>query len=626
MTEEKRTLDTQTEESMPEMKDVQTEDSLQLQEDAGMQDDTGIQNDAAAKDDAAAQETPAFSKDVLQRALQDMKAQFVHTPMTITPELEELLASELKARDSRDKKRGSQLLTVLAKHNFYANGFTPEELRTTLEDLGPTYVKIGQIMSSRVDLLPENYCQELEKLRQNVKELDPRVVRAMIEAETGHKIDELYSEFRDEPIGSASIGQVHYGVLRDGTKVVTKVQRPLIAEIMAKDFEMLKKLAPLVNNASSSEDGEPVVDLVTVIDEFEKVTEEELDFRIEAANTKFFKEVILNDGPVTCPTVIEELTTERIFTMTFVDGCSISKKDRLAEHGIDRMQAGRDILDSYLHQVFDVGIFHADPHQGNIMVSNGKVYWIDFGMIGQISETDMNALQELVIGLLGADGEAMTNSVLSIGITSAKTDRAKLKEDLEAFSSRYMNISSLNDIDFSEVLNEVGALAERHHVSLPGQYTMLARSFLTIEGVMEQLCPELNLFQQISDKMMERAKKSFSLEKEIKSLGRGVLDVSKKVSRIPQMIADTLSDIMKGRLKINLELTGYEELLRELDKKINDLILVIVGCVLFSGGCRLAQTEIRPLTPGGMPLIAAVILMIGLSLIIFALKRVFSKK
>ena len=125
---------------------------------------------------------------------------------------------------------------------------------------------------------------------------------------------------------------------------------------------------------------------------------------------------------------------------------------------------------------------------------------------------------------------------------------------------------------------------------------------------------------------MERAKKSFSLEKEIMSLGRGVLDVSKKVSRIPQMIADTLSDIMKGRLKINLELTGYEELLRELDNKINDLILVIVGCVLFSGGCRLAQTEIRPLTPGGMPLIAAVILMIGLSLIIFALKRVFSKK
>ena len=128
MTEEKRMLDTQTEESMPEMKDVPTEDSLQLQEDAGMQDNAAAKDDTTAQDDNAAQETPAFSKDVLQRALEEMKAQFVHTPMTITPELEELLASELKARDSRDKKRGGQLLTVLAKHNFYANGFTPEEL------------------------------------------------------------------------------------------------------------------------------------------------------------------------------------------------------------------------------------------------------------------------------------------------------------------------------------------------------------------------------------------------------------------------------------------------------------------------------------------------------------------
>ena len=619
MAEEKKMLDTQTEDSMPEMKEVQTEESLQQQEDGRMQ-------AAEAQADPGTQEAPAFSKDVLQKALEGMKAEFVHSPMTITPELEKLLASEIKARDSKDKKRGGQMLSVLAKHNFYANGFTPEELRTTLEDLGPTYVKIGQIMSSRVDLLPENYCKELEKLRQNVKELDPAVARAMIEAETGRKIDEIYAEFRDEPIGSASIGQVHYGVLHDGTKVVTKVQRPLIAEIMEKDLELLKKLAPLVNNASQSEDGENVMDMVTVIDEFEKVTKEELDFRIEAANTKFFKEVILADGSVTCPTVIEDLTTERIFTMTFVDGCSISKTDRLAEHGIDRLQAGRDILDSYLHQVFDVGIFHADPHQGNIMVSSGKVYWIDFGMIGQISETDMNALQELVVGLLVNDGEAMTNSVLSIGTTTAKTDRARLKEDLEAFCSRYMNVTSLNDIDFSAVLNEVGALAEKHHVSLPGQFTMLARSFLTTEGVIEQLCPELNLFQQISDKLMDRAKKSFSLEKEIVSLGKGVLDVSKKVSRIPQMIADTLTDITKGRTKINLEFTGYEEILRALDEKINHLILVLVGCVLFSGGCRLAQTEIRPLTPGGMPLIAAVMLMIGISLIIFALKKVFKRK
>ena len=163
-------------------------------------------------------------------------------------------------------------------------------------------------------------------------------------------------------------------------------------------------------------------------------------------------------------------------------------------------------------------------------------------------------------------------------------------------------------------------------IVLPGRFTMLVRSFLTIEGVMEQLCPELNLFDVISDKLMERVKKTFSLEKEILNLGQGILDTGKKVSRIPQMIADSLSDLMKGRMKINLELTGYEDLMRELGEKINDLILIIVGCVLFSGGCRLCATDIKPVTPNGMPLIAVIILMAGLSVIIFAIKRIFKKK
>ncbi len=569
---------------------------------------------------------PVRSKDDLARDLAYTKEKFEHTPMVMTPELEQLLASEIKASDKKEKKRGAEMLGVLAKHNFYANGLTPAELRTTLEDLGPTYVKIGQIMSSRTDLLPESYCKELETLRQNVKELDPAIVRAIIESETGKKISEIYKEFSDKPLGSASIGQVHYGVLLDGTKVVTKVQRPLIQEMMEKDFELLKKLAPMVGGVAPAEDGEDAMDLVTIINEFEKVTKEELDFRVEAANTKFFREIVFEDGQVTCPRVIEELTTERIFTMTFVDGCSVGKKDKLIEQGTTPEQVGRDILESYLHQVFDIGIFHADPHQGNIMCSEGKVHWIDFGMIGQITEGDMNALQDLIVGLLKGDSEEMAKGVLSIGTGSANTDRNKLKEDLEFFGAKYMNVSSLNDIDFSALLGEVVDLADKHHIVMPGRFTMLVRSFLTIEGVMEELCPQLNLFEIISDKLMERVKKTFSLEKEILNLGQGVLDTGKKVSRIPQLIADALSDIMKGRIKINLELTGYQELADGLNEKVNDVILIIVACVLFSGGCKLASTQIRPLTPNGMPLIAVFLLVVSLSLMIFALKRIFRKK
>ena len=203
-------------------------------------------------------------------------------------------------------------------------------LRSTLEDLGPTYVKIGQIMSSRVDLLPESYCKELEKLRQNVQELDPALARAVIEQETGKKIDEIYQEFRDKPIGSASIGQAHYAVLKDGTPVVTKVQRPLIADMMRQDFVLLKKMASVFNVVMEGADNaEDQLDLLSVIEEFEKVTEEELDCRVEAENNKYFKEHCIEDeSKVTCPDVFDELTTERIFTMSFVDHLKKGPTDR----------------------------------------------------------------------------------------------------------------------------------------------------------------------------------------------------------------------------------------------------------------------------------------------------------
>ena len=159
----------------------------------------------------------------------------------------------------KQKGRTAEILSVLARHNFYSAGFTPEELRTTLEDLGPFYVKLGQILSSRTDILPDSYCKELEKLRSNVRPLPASDARRVIEEETGKKIEDIYSEFRDEPLGSASIAQAHFGILKDGTKVVTKVQRPGVADMVRKDFALLKKLASVANIVQEGDDGESVV-------------------------------------------------------------------------------------------------------------------------------------------------------------------------------------------------------------------------------------------------------------------------------------------------------------------------------------------------------------------------------
>ena len=574
------------------------------------------------------QEAAEKSKKDRHDELERRKAQLVHTTAELNTRMKQLLSGELKDMKKREKTRGVEIMAVFAKHNFYANGFTPEELRTTLEDLGPTYVKIGQIMSSRVDMLPESYCKELEKLRQNVKELDPEIARAVIEQETGKKIDEIFQEFRDKPLGSASVGQAHYGVLKDGTKVVTKVQRPLIAEMMREDFVLLKKLGRLINMVGETDDdSEQMIDLVSVIEELEKVTNEELDFRVEAENTRFFMENCIEDPEkISCPTVIDELTTERIFTMTFVDGYSISKKDRLIEEGYDPEEIGSVILDNYMHQVLDVGTFHADPHQGNIMISSGKPVWIDFGMIGRITDADVNMLQNLILSLVDRDLDTMVNTIMSMGATSPKTDRNKLMADADTMFDKYMNVTNLNDLDLSTLLEEVTDLADKHHISLPGKYTMLVRSIATIEGVIEQLCPELNLFQQITDKLMDRVKKNFDVHQELISTGKDVLELGKKVSKMPELAYDVLNNTVKGRTKINFELTGYEEFLNGINVTVRNIVLALFACVLFVGSCLLSSADIRPKTPQGQPLLAIVGMVFSVALGIYTVIRMTKKK
>ena len=557
----------------------------------------------------------------LKQSAEENKEQLKHSAEEMSAELKRLLAEELEALKTRDKHRYAEMLAIFAKHNFYANGFTPLELRTTLEDLGPTYVKMGQIMSSRSDLLPASYCHELENLRQNVKPLDPAVARAVIEQETGKKIEDIYAEFRDEPLGSASIGQAHYGVLKDGTRVVTKVQRPLVADMMKKDFVLLKKLSELVNIVEEDSDGQ-VIDFKSVIDVLEKVTNDELDFRIEAENTRFFKENCIEDGEaVSCPTVIDELTTSRIFTMTFVDGCSLADKERLEAEGCDLDSIGRAIVENYVHQVFDVGVFHADPHQGNIMVSHGRPYWIDFGMIGRISEKDVALIEELVKAMIARDEEALVDAVMSMGAASSATDRAKLTQDAAVYIKKYMNAKSVSDINMTDVFDEIMGVASKNHVSMPSRFTMLARSVTTMEGVIEQLCPELNIFDLLYKKMKEHMRKNFSLEREIAEMGRSVIDASRKTAKIPVLASKALDNMVKGKLKMNMEITGWEEPLERLSHIIRYSVLTLVACVLFVGSCILCTTDFMPKLSNGMPLIAVAGLVFSIALAIFSVKK-----
>ena len=560
-------------------------------------------------------------KQKLMDELENEKEQIKRSTEEMSAELKRLLESEIKVFHQREKHRSAEIIAIFARHNFYANGFTPQELRTTLEDLGPTYVKMGQIMSSRVDLLPPVYCKELEKLRENVKPLDPAVAKAVIEQETGKRIDEIYTEFQDEPLGSASIAQVHYGVLKDGTRVVTKVQRPLIADMMRKDFVLLGRLVDLVNIVEEDSD-EQVIDFKSVIEQLEQVTKAELDFRIEAENTRLFKKECIDDEErISCPTVIDDLTTERVFTMTYIDGCSIDDTEKLLAEGCDLSEIGSVIVDSYLHQILDVGTFHGDPHQGNILVSHGKPYWIDFGMIGHITDKDIDLIQTAVKGMLIQDANVLVNAVMGMGAASEKTERTKLTHDAEGFIEKYMNAKSVSDINMTEVFDEMMSLAAKNHVSMPGRFTMLARSITTMEGVIEQLCPDLNIFNMLYAKMKERRWQNANIKRELYEKGKELFNAGKKTARIPILASEALDAMVKGKTKVGFELTGYEEPLNRISHFLRYTVLTLVASVLFIGSCILCTTSFKPLLPNGVPLLAVAGIIFSIALAIFSIKK-----
>ena len=592
-----------------------------------MSDNTPLEKDitleSAADSDKKLKKISKVDKEMLKKEISDLKVKY--DPARVGSNLRQLIADDIEAFKKREKTRGTEIIGIFAAHNYYANGFSPVELRTTLEDLGPTYIKIGQIMSSRVDLLPEDYCKELEKLRQNVKPLDPAVARAVIEEETGMPIDEIFSEFRDEPLGSASIGQAHYGVLKDGTEVVTKVQRPLIADMMRQDYVILKKLAGLVNIVADDEGGQ-TIDLISALDEMEKVTNEELDFRIEAEHTKFFKENCIEDEDViSCPTVYDELTTERIFTMSFVKGVSVAKKDKIIENGWDIESIARAITENYIHQVLDVGTFHADPHQGNIIVSEGKPYWIDFGMIGHVTSKDIDTMTTVILALISADAPGVIDCIYSMGIDMSGVDRDKLTDDAESMLKKYANVKSINDIDVAVLLDELMSLVDKHNIKIPSEYTMLGRSLITIEGVIEELCPSLDLFTILTEKMKERTKQSFDLKQIITDVGKGTINLTKKTLQIPGLAADALAALSKGKMRMNVEFTGLDEPLAKIGEFVKYIVLSILACVLFIGSCILCSVDIEPKMDNGMPAIAVVGIVFSIALAIYSVRKMSRK-
>lgn len=527
--------------------------------------------------------------------------------------------NDIKSPASR--KRLQEILGVLGRHRL-TRGMTPAKLREILEDLGPTYVKLGQIMSMRSDMLPEVYCRELTKLRTEVKPLPYSVVSSLIEEELKDAAVNIFSWIDEAPLGSASIAQVHPAILRDGTKVVIKIQRPSIKIIMQNDIALLKRAVGILKLAMGTED---LIDFRTILDELWKTTQEEVDFLQEAANLDLFYTNQKDITYVTCPKVFHNLTTPRLLVMDYVDGIQIDEVKRLEELGYDMTEIGQKAAENYCKQILEDGFFHADPHPGNLWIAGGQIAWLDLGMTGRLTQHSKKLLKNAITAILEHDIYSLKNVLLAFGEPQDRINHARLYTDIDDILGRYMSVD-FGTMRLGDLLERMLSLVKEHRLAITPDVTLLSRSMITMEGTLAVCAPEVNILQILSVHMSSLLLKDLDAKKLLTRKGRQLYASLDKSLDIPVQLSDLLNITKNGQAQLNLQISDSEEIRLGITKIANRFILSLLSGALFIGSGLIADIPTLPLW-FGIPWISFLGYSIsGVLMIILIIRILFTPK
>lgn len=499
-------------------------------------------------------------------------------------------APTTKNKENPTRQRLKEMLAIMGKHGL-VKGITPEKLRLILEDLGPTYVKLGQIMSMRTDILPERYCTELTRLRADVKPFPFEQVKAVMEEQYERPPEEVFSFIEEKPLGSASIAQVHRATLLDGSEVVVKVQRPGIKETMSRDIRLMQKAVGLLHFVSGP--AGDVIDLKAVLREMWNVAQQEMDFLVEADHIREFSKCNAGIAYIGWPEVVWKLTTPQLLVMEYIDGYSIDDTKALEKQGYDIEEIGMKLAENYVKQILDDAFFHADPHPGNIRVRGGKIVWLDLGMMGRLSARDQALFRNAVKAIVTSDVYELKNILLTLGNHNGRINHSRLYTDIDDMLTKYGSME-LGSMDLGKVVTELTMLAADHNISMPAQITMLGRGVVTIEGVLSRACPQVNFIQIMANHLSGSLLEEFDLKREIRHAGRSFLATSRKSLDIPAQVSDALKMAIKGQSKLNLELTGSEEPLNQLDKMVNKIVIGMITAALLIGSSLICTTQMQP--------------------------------
>ena len=496
----------------------------------------------------------------------------------------------------RHINRYREILTVFAKHGF---GYLIEDLglsemlspskrfftdrkqlrsvgaklRLALEELGPTFIKLGQILSTRPDLLPSDIISELDKLQDEIEPFSYTQVEEILEEELQRPVDQVYSHVDRDSIAAASIGQVHYARLISGEEVVIKVQRPYITSVIETDLEILKDLATQAEQRLSWAKHYQVRD---VVDEFARVLRDELDYQLEARNAEKFGEMFKENEKIYVPEVYWEYSTTRIITLEYLDGIKINDLDELENRKYDQKLIANRITEAYFVQILKEGFFHGDPHPGNFMIMPGEVVaFTDLGIVGRLTPEVKHQFITMLIGFIRKKTDMIVSAILKLGFVPEDIDLDAFKKDVEKTRDRYYNVP-IGKISFGDAINDFFKLAYRYQIRIPPDLTLLGKTFMILEGVVKKLDPDISMVDIAEPFSRELFKEKFHPKNIFDFTWKNTSEYASMLLNFPAEIKDLITLIRRGKIKLEIEIPQVDFILRKLDQIGNRLSFSIV--------------------------------------------------
>jgi len=466
-----------------------------------------------------------------------------------------------------------------------------ERVRVVLEELGPTFIKMGQILSTRPDLLPVEFIQELPKLQDEVPPFPFSGVKETIEKDLQKPLGQLFLHFDERPLAAASIGQVHRARTIGGDEVVVKVQRPNIHRTIEVDLEIMMHLAGLMENHL---EGWNIQRPTKIVEEFARTLEKELDFGLEAAYMERFARQFTDDQTVYIPKVFRETTRTRVLTMEWINGIKASDIDRLEKEGLDRCKIARQGYALIMKQIFVHGFFHADPHPGNIFIlPDNVICYIDFGMMGRIDLSSRENFSDLVLSIVHQDEVEASNAILRLAVSDGEPDRHSLEGDVAEFIDRHF-YRPLKELELGKLLYQLLEMVARHHLRISPNLFMMIKALSIVEGLGRTLDPDFDIIEQAGpivrqiqiDRLHPRR-----IAKEMAGTGTDLLTLLKE---IPGEIREIFRLTREGKIKMEFEHRGLDPMLFTHDRISNRIAFAIVLASLVIGSGLIVLSGIPP--------------------------------